>query len=65
MNLICCDLSLLIFFGEAWRFSKLSYDCVRGRIDDGSLTFDPKKMAVLMIFLDFILENKNRLLISL
>jgi hypothetical protein len=51
MNLICCDLSLLIFFGEALRFSKLSYDCVRGQIDDGSLTFDPKQMAVLMIFI--------------
>jgi hypothetical protein len=54
-------LSLLIFFGEAVRVGKLSYDCVRGRIDDGSLTFDPKQMADLMIFLDFILENKNRL----
>jgi hypothetical protein len=35
----CCDLSLLIIFGEAIRVSILSYDCVRGRIDDASLYF--------------------------
>jgi hypothetical protein len=51
MYFICCDLSLLIFFGEDVRVGKLSYDCVRGRIDDGSLTFDPKEFADLITYL--------------
>jgi hypothetical protein len=42
MYFICCDLSLLIFFGEVLRVSKLSYDCVGGRIDEWKSHFRPK-----------------------